>query len=284
MAARREEERKKQMEWQDWLRLQEEEEEVRVRALEKQKHQERLTPRQERILNKGGGPSLSSSGKGVISQQRPRASTYSTAAKPPHIRERKGSLQYSISEEEEDRLKEWEEIKRRESENEERMLREQERSLELQRQGSLEEERRKLADAVERERLQVEARLEADRPRTASISRKPRLNVVRLISVEEEEKLQQWEEIKRRDSENEERMLRQLERDLELQRHDSLEAERRKLAEAVERERVEEEARLISERPRTASVSRNEGTKKLPSTLLSQEEESKLQLWEEIKR
>ncbi len=86
-------------------------------------------------------------------------------------------------------------------------------------------------------------RMMAERPRTASVSRNRPKTLTRLLSTEEEEKLNRWEALKRRESEDEERALRQLEAEAHQQRQEALERERAKLAEAVERERVETEAR-----------------------------------------
>ncbi len=86
-------------------------------------------------------------------------------------------------------------------------------------------------------------RMMAERPRTASVSRNRPKTLTRLLSTEEEEKLNHWEALKRRESEDEERALRQLEAEAHRQRQEALERERAKLAEAVERERVETEAR-----------------------------------------
>ncbi len=86
-------------------------------------------------------------------------------------------------------------------------------------------------------------RMEAERLRTASVSRSRPPPLKRLLSVEEQDKLKNWEALKRRESEDEERALRRLEAEVHQQRQVALEAERAKLAESVEKERAETEAR-----------------------------------------
>ena len=56
-------------------------------------------------------------------------------------------------------------------------------------------------------------RMESERPRTASVSRSKPPPLKRLISVEEQDKLKDWEAIKRREAEAEEEAMRALERE-----------------------------------------------------------------------
>ncbi len=70
--------------------------------------------------------------------------------------------------------------------------------------------------------------MESERPRTASTSRSKPPPLKRLISVEEQDKLKDWEAIKRREAEAEEEAMRALEREaLEERRNKEQEEEGR---------------------------------------------------------
>lgn len=178
-------EEQRRLEWEELQRLEEEQQEMLFRVEEKQLHNETLTRQESDVVERGI--------QALINKE-PTSPTPVTNLPPPIRR------LSSLSMDEDKKLAEWEELKRKESEDEERHLREMERQIQQQKR----DQKSPSFDPVEELPLPPP-------PAPPPLPRNPpRPPPPKQASAEEQ--IQDWEMLKRQEEEAQEMMMREMER------------------------------------------------------------------------
>ncbi len=186
------EESQRQQEWLELKRMEEEQEEMYQRALERELHAEKLSKEQEKLLTDGVRPDIEKAEEEVQAHA--------------HLQQQKKCwpvFRQQGSEAWEQRMSEWEKLKRRQEEEEEEQMRIVEKNNACARKGSLEHD----AAAGKTKKFRTSS---LSAPGRSGGGNRPTLKSC--TSREETDTLDEWEAIKRREEEEQERLLREMER------------------------------------------------------------------------